>query len=313
VTAGDLIRKLRERKAGVVSVLLHVLVFSAGMWSFSARSVEPQRDLVPVGLIGDVQSATKGVKTGKKESTKPLADKIGEEKPPIEDPVSKVDKKEVITSTSAPEQQKPAEKPVEKTTDSKTKKEESKQADKKPDQKANDPIADKIAKEAKNTPAPKKEAKATPQPTKPKEYKFDPNQITKDLQDKRDPSRQSITGAAVSADNALGTRTGNANAMVATWIGAFRSAVANCFKPPYNGLDADQYSVDLDIKMRLDGTLASDPVIVAVRGPSRSIATAVADSAKRAIIQCQAYAFLPKAQYETWKTIELRFGLTDMM
>ena len=52
-------------------------------------------------------------------------------------------------------------------------------------------------------------------------------------------------------------------------------------------------------------------VIVAARGPTASVSRAMAENAKRAIIQCQSYAFLPKNQYESWKTIQLTFGLKD--
>ena len=38
---------------------------------------------------------------------------------------------------------------------------------------------------------------------------------------------------------------------------------------------------------------------------------AIAESAKRAILKCQAYTFLPKEQYETWKKIELTFAMRD--
>jgi colicin import membrane protein len=65
--------------------------------------------------------------------------------------------------------------------------------------------------------------------------------------------------------------------------------------------------------MRPDGYVSAEPTIVAVRGPSRSVAMAVAESAKRAILNCQAYTFLPKEQYETWKKIEMTFGLKEMM
>jgi hypothetical protein len=40
---------------------------------------------------------------------------------------------------------------------------------------------------------------------------------------------------------------------------------------------------------------------------------AVAESAKRAIVQCQVYSFMPKQQYESWKTIPMTFGLKDML
>jgi colicin import membrane protein len=39
----------------------------------------------------------------------------------------------------------------------------------------------------------------------------------------------------------------------------------------------------------------------------------VAESAKRAIVQCQVYSFMPKPQYEGWKKIEMTFGLKDML
>jgi predicted aspartyl protease len=123
------------------------------------------------------------------------------------------------------------------------------------------------------------------------------------------------SGANKSGDQAGSeafTQTGNSNTIVASWKGAFVAAVRRCFNFPYNGKDADQFEADIDIQMRPDGTVAAEPVIVAVRGPSRSIGTAMAESAKRAIIQCQAYAFLPKQQYDTWKYIPMTFGLKDM-
>jgi hypothetical protein len=141
---------------------------------------------------------------------------------------------------------------------------------------------------------------------------FDQSRIAT-LLDKRDPTRQSITGAALNPTSSLGTRTGNSDAIVATWKGRFVSAVKICFNFPYNGQDADQFEVDIDINMKPDGTLASTPVVVAVRGPSKSVAEALGESARRAVQQCQAYSFLPKEQYETWKYIPMTFGLRDML
>jgi hypothetical protein len=99
---------------------------------------------------------------------------------------------------------------------------------------------------------------------------------------------------------------------VSTWKGALLAAVRRCFNFPYNGEDADKFEADIDIQMRPDGTVASEPVVVAVRGPSRSIGMAMAESAKRAIMQCQSYAFLPKQQYDAWKYIPMTFSLKDM-
>jgi colicin import membrane protein len=77
-------------------------------------------------------------------------------------------------------------------------------------------------------------------------------------------------------------------------------------------MNADQFEVDIDIQMQPDGKVASQPVVVGVRGPSKSIADALGESARRAVEQCQPYA-LPKDQYQTWKYIPMTFGLKDML
>jgi colicin import membrane protein len=193
-------------------------------------------------------------------------------------------------------------------------KDEPKPIEKQPDPPKVDPIAEALKSEESKKPKPKQEAKAAPlQPPKPKQERvFDQSRIAA-LLDKRDPTRQSITGATLNASASLGTHTGNADAIVATWKGAFVAAVRRCFSFPYNGQDSDQFEVDMDIQLRRDGSVASEPVIVAVRGPSRTVADAMAASAKRAVEQCQAYAFLPKEQYDTWKYIPMTFGLKDML
>jgi hypothetical protein len=132
----------------------------------------------------------------------------------------------------------------------------------------------------------------------------------------RHPARESLKALLQrppsAASASLGTPTGNSQQIIATWKGAFVAAVRRCFNFPYNGMDADQFEADIDIYMRPDGTLASQPTIVAVRGPSASIGHAMAESVARAVVQCQAYAFLPKQQYDTWKYIGITFGLKDV-
>lgn len=303
--------KLKVDKTVVASVALHVLVIGWGLISFSARSVEAPPEALPVDIISsaDLSKMTAGMKNGEKDKPKPLVEKVADAKP-VDEAVGKItDKKEVVTSTSTAE---PSPKPVEKKPDVKPK-EEPKQAEKKPDPPKEDPIAEALKSDEAKKPKPKPEAKAAPpQPQKPKERVFDQSKIA-NLIDKRDPTRQSITGAALNPTSSLGTATGNSDTRVATWKGAFVRAVKTCFNFPYNGQDADQFEVDIDINMKPDGTLASTPVVVAVRGPSKSVAEALGESARRAVQQCQAYSFLPKEQYETWKYIPMTFGLRDML
>jgi outer membrane biosynthesis protein TonB len=305
--------KLQVDKTIVASVALHVLVIGWGLISFSSRALEVVPEALPVDIISsaDLSKMTAGLKNGQKDKPKPLVEKVADAKP-VDEAVGKIDDKkpEVVTSTSTPE---PPPKPVEKKPDVKPK-EEPKQAEKKPEPPKPDPIAEALKSDEAKKPKPKQEAKVTPppQPQKPKERIFDQSKIA-NLLDKRDPTRQSITGAALNPTSSLGTHTGNSDSRVATWKGAFVGAVRRCFNFPYNGQDADQFEVDLDINMKLDGTLASTPVIVAVRGPSKSVADAMGESARRAVQQCAAYSFLPKEQYETWKYIPMTFGLRDLM
>ena len=313
--------KVKVDKTLVASIALHVLVIGWGLISFSARSYEVQPESLAVDIISTDQLAkmTAGIKNGEKDKPKPLVEKVADAKP-VDEAIGKVTEKEITTS-AAP---KPVEKPVEKKPDPPKQaedkpKDEPKQSDKKPDPAKVDPIAEALKSEEakkpkpKPKPEPKQAAKAAPTPPQPKQERvFDQTKIAA-LLDKRDPTRESITGAALNASASLGTHTGNADAIVATWKGAFVAAVKRCFNFPYNGMDADQFEADIDIYMRPDGTLASEPTIVAVRGPSSSVSKAMAESAKRAIVQCQAYAFLPKQQYDTWKYIGMTFGLKDML
>lgn len=303
--------KIKVDKTVVASVALHILVIGWGLISFSSRALEVTPEALPVDIISsaDLSKMTAGLKTGEKDKPKPLAEKVADAKP-VDEAVGKIDDKkpEVVTSTSTPE---PPPKPVEKKPDVKPK-EEPKQAEKKPEPQKPDPIAEALKSDEAKKPKPKQEAKATPppQPQKPKERIFDQSKIAA-LIDKRDPTRQSITGAALNPTSSLGTATGNSDKRVATWSGAFVKRVRECFNFPYNGQDADQFEADIDIPMRPDGTVAAQPIIVAVRGPSKSVATAIAENATRAIIQCQSYTFLPKDQYDSWKYIQMTFGLVE--
>src|SRR3984893_5081636 len=307
----------------IASVALPVLVIGWGLVSFSARSLEaPPPESMPVDIISadQLSKITAGIKTGEKDKPKPLVEKIADAKP-VDDALDKSTKKKKTAPAWAPNPPpKPVEKPVEKKPDppkpvaENKPKDEPKPIEKQPDPPKVDPIAEALKSDERNKPKPKQEAKAAPpQPPKPKQERvFDQSRIAA-LLDKRDPTRQSITGATLNASASLGTHTGNADAIVATWKGAFVAAVRRCFSFPYNGQDSDQFEVDMDIQLRRDGSVASEPVIVAVRGPSKTVADAMAASAKRAVEQCQAYAFLPKEQYDTWKYIPMTFGLKDML
>jgi colicin import membrane protein len=299
--------KVKVDKTLVASVVLHVLVIGWGLVSFSSKAFEsmPEESL-PVDIISADQLAhvTAGMKTGKKENPKPLVEKVAEAKPVDDDAVGKISEKPpVVTDTSPPPTPKPVEKPVEKKPDppkpvaEEKPKEEPKPIEKKPDPPKVDPIAEALKKEEKKPP-PKPQAQAAP-PAKPKtERTFDQTKIAA-LLDKRDPTRQAVTGATLNSNAALGLSKGAAADNSATWGAMFQDQVNRCWKKPYGGIEShDDPQIVIDVKLKRDGTLETSPLPEATQ-PTPYLRI-YQESALRAIIECQPYR-LPAAYFDEWK------------
>jgi hypothetical protein len=237
-------------------------------------------------------------------------EKVAEAKPPVEDTVGKItEKAPVVTDTAPPPT--PVEKPVEKKPDppkpdapkpvaENKPKEEPKPIEKKPDPPKVDPIAEAL-KQAPKKPAPKPQAQAAtppPQPPKPKpERTFDQSKIAA-LLDKRDPSRQAVTGDTLNSNAALGLAHGKAADNSATWGAMFKSQVERCWKKPYGGIEAQMVEAEFSIKLKRDGSLEATPA--AMGAPSTPYLRVYQESALRAIIECQPYN-LPAAYFDEWK------------
>jgi colicin import membrane protein len=294
-------------KTLVASVALHVLVIGWGLVSFSSKAFESiPEETLPVDIISSDQLAkvTAGMKTGKKDNPKPLVEKVAEPKP-ADDAVGKISEKPpVVTDTSLPPVPKVEDKPVEKKPDppkpvaEAKPKEEPKPIEKKPDPPKVDPIAEAIKKDEKK-PLPKPQAQAAaPQPPKPKtERAFDQTKIAA-LLDKRDPTRQAVTGAELNSNAALGLAHGKAADNSATWGSMFKEQVERCWKKPYGGIESQNPEVAFEIKLKRDGTLEGSPVPEGT--PGTPYLRVYQESALRAIIECQPYN-LPAAFFDEWK------------
>jgi outer membrane biosynthesis protein TonB len=299
--------KVKIDKTLAASIALHVLVLGWGLVSFSSKAFEmAPEESVAVDVVSADQLAhvMAGMKTGNKENPKPLVEKVAEAKP-VEDAVGKItEKPPVVTDTAPPPQPKVEEKPVEKKPDppkpvAETKpKEEPKPIEKKPDPPKVDPIAEAIKKEEKKPPPkPLVQAAKPPEQTKPKERSFDQSKIAA-LLDKRDPSRQAVTGDTLNSNAALGLAKGKASDNSATWGGMFKSQVERCWKKPYGGIEAQQTEAVFAIRLKRDGTLEGMPVPEGT--PATPYLRVYQESALRAIIECQPYN-LPAAYFEEWK------------
>jgi outer membrane biosynthesis protein TonB len=293
-------------KTVIASILLHVLVIGWMMLSFSTKAfVMPEEDVVAVDVVSadQLSKAMAGTKTGKKENPKPLVEKVAEAKPPVDDTVGKItEKPPVVTDTTPPPQPKPVEKPVEKKPDppkpvaEAKPKEEPKPVEKKPE--TPDPIAEAIKKEEKKPPKPQVEAaKPPPQPPKPKDRPFDQTKIAA-LLDKREPSRQAVTGDTVNSNAALGTSKGSAADNSASWGKMFQQQVERCWKKPFGGIESQNPEAAFSIRLKRDGTLETTPVPEGA--PATPYLRVYQESALRAIIECQPYR-LPAQWFDEWK------------
>jgi outer membrane biosynthesis protein TonB len=301
------------RRSLIISGVAHVIVLGWGLVAFAARPNEaPQADPLPVDFISstDFSQLTNGVKNAPKpvEQPKPLADKIGEPKPVKELAPKVADKPEIKTDAAAaapeakpepkaePREAEKTEKPKEPKPKAdqvaeELKKDEAKKPPKKPPEFKPDQIAEELKKD---------EAKKQRSQTK-----FDANQVAA-LLDKREPRRQLATAETLSNVPSLGAATGSAAHLSQNEIDALRARLIQCWNPP-PGIDADsKLYVVLRVAFKPDGSLVQEPAVI--EDSASSLGPALAESAKRALLQCQPFTMLNPEHYDLWKVIEVKFN-----
>ena len=92
--------------------------------------------------------------------------------------------------------------------------------------------------------------------------------------------------------------------MSASEIDYFRSQISRCWTPPVGGLGAEDIVVKLRIELNKDGTLARAPSLA--NNTSSPFFTAAAESAMRAVLQCQPYT-MPAEKFTQWRDMLLNF------
>ncbi|HZP77651.1 MAG TPA: protein TolA [Pseudolabrys sp.] len=279
-----------EMKASTVaSVALHAAVLGWALISFSSKSFEATPpESMPVDIISADQFSkiTKGVEKAKpSEKPKPFVETKAEQPKPVDDMTPKVveKKEEVKPTTQQPQPEKPPEKKVEPKQEQKS-----------------DPIAEAIKKEEKK-----------PDPPKPKkpEPKFDPNKIAA-LLDKRTPQRTAAAGDVVNTDQSLGRANATAVKLSQSELDAMRRRISECWNPPVGAENAQNLVVVFRVIFNANGTIKEGPDVI--EGPATNYGAAVAESAKRAILQCQPYTMLRPETFSVWRDMEVGFNPSDM-
>jgi outer membrane biosynthesis protein TonB len=307
-----------------ISGIGHAAILLLGLVSLaSSKPHDDASDLIPVTIVtdADISRASLGQENAPLvPKPKPLADKIGEPKPPQQLAPKVVEKPEVTTPTATPVPQPKPEPKQESRSEAKPEPEPkpelkpepkpkpdpkaAEKPNKKPDTFKPDQIADLLNK--KDPPKPPK-AQDKPVPDAPK---YDANQIA-ELLDHREPQRQSASGAAVNNSPGLGAPTAPADARLSqSEIDALRARIRECWSPP-PGVDANSnVYVELRVLFRPDGSLSQAPVVVA--GTASAVGPALAESGKRALLQCQPFTMLKPEHYAQWKDITVNFNPRDL-
>ncbi|MDO9413702.1 MAG: hypothetical protein Q7T81_14120 [Pseudolabrys sp.] len=288
---------MQIKTASALSTGLHVLVLAWATLSFSSKPFETTpAESLPVDVISekDFSQLTKGVKDVPKpkpvETPKPIVEKKAEEPPkPIDEIKPLIDEKKEVAPAKEAKQEPPP--PVEKP---------------KPAEKPPEPVKP-LAEAAQPQPLPPKKP-PIPKPPQ-KQPEFNPDKIAA-LLDKRDPTRRAVTGAEVNSQPALGTASGAAAQLSQSEIDALKNRLYQLWSPPAGAQDAGKVQIEIRIKFKRDGTLASPPqVLTSGSGP---IFNAMRDSAVRAVMVGQPYTMLRPENYEKWQEIDFAFDSSRM-
>jgi outer membrane biosynthesis protein TonB len=270
------------------------------LWSVLTLAMRPYHAepmaAVPIDVISTSEFAqmTKGAPNAKPaDESKPVAEKVGQAAP-VDDPAAKVSKKEVKAATDTPPVPEP--KPPEQ----KAKKQPAAPAD---------PIADALKKDEEKKPEPKKAEVKPPPPTPPKKPvqeapAFDPRKMEA-LLNKHDPTRLASAGDVISDTVVSGASTGMAAKSSQSELGAMSARLHQLWNAPSGAKDARELILEVEIKLKPDGTLSSPP-LVRTNG-SGPLFLAAKDSAVRAVYQGQPYTMLRPEHYEDWKEVLIVF------
>jgi hypothetical protein len=297
-----------------ISSIGHAAVLIWAVVSFAARPFNAPAESMPVDLVSasEFSQMMAGAQTAPKaEKPQPVVDKIADAKPVL-DPTPKVSDKPPIDPTAAeppppappdpkPEvkDSKPAEPKVDTIAEALQKEQKRLEEQKKLDEQK------KVEEQKKREEAKKRaEAKKIEDAKKREEAKKLEEKIAA-LLDKRDPRREAATGAVPNQTPTLGTETGSSATISQTELDALRARLIAVWNPPLISSNPEQFVVRVRIQLGRDRRLTAPPEIVS--SGSGPLYEAVANSAKRAVLQAQPFDMLSPTTYDTWNDIEVTF------
>jgi outer membrane biosynthesis protein TonB len=294
------------RKSTFISAALHTAILLFALVAFPAAKMEHAPLVaIPVDLATPSELTKIKAGTADAKDEAPLAGKRKEEKP------------EAVKEAANKAEQAPEEKPkAEQKPEEKPKPETPKEAAPKPEAKKPE-VKKADAKKPEEKPAKPKEAAAAP-PKKPKppasakKRDFNTDRIAallNKIPDAVNEPNPVLPSDETPSKKVRGQSDGTQMTMSVNEIDALRSRIAQCWSPPPGGLGAGQIVVKLRLKLNEDGTLVGYPTVA--NSGSSPFFQAAADSAVRAVYQCQPYS-LPSDKYALWRDMILNFDPSEM-
>ncbi|MBL81602.1 MAG: hypothetical protein CMM80_03505 [Rhodospirillaceae bacterium] len=123
-------------------------------------------------------------------------------------------------------------------------------------------------------------------------------------------AKQDRTSIAESLTNAIGEavkspQTASVATLGLSELDRLRAHISSCWQPPIGAKGADQLKVDIQVKLEKDGSVKQAEIADRQRYGSDVLYRAAANSARRAVLDCQPLP-LPAEKYQIWK--EFIFG-----
>jgi len=282
-----------------ISAALHVAIVLFVIISFPSSKMTPAPLVaIPVDLStpSDITKVKAGMRDAKDEE--PLAGKPEPKKSQaVKEKASKTKERTASIDEKADDAPKLAPKPKK----AEAPKPEKKAETSKPQAKPSAPT---------RRPKPPVEKAEAPKPPKTKMQAFNTDRIAALLNKipdaKDEPKPQEL---AEETKPVHGQTTGTDLTMSVNELDALRARISECWTPPPGGLGADAIVVKLRLKLNKDGTLEGYPAVT--NQGSSPFFQAAADSAVRAVYQCQPYV-LPAAKYALWRDMILNFDPSSM-
>lgn len=297
------------RKSALISIALHlaILLWAVVLLPAGQASDVPMIQDVPIDILtpSEFTKIKAGMADAKDDAPmaakpdEPKSQAVSEKeppKPPDMPPAAPPPPPPRQAKTEEPPKPEPKAREPEPTKAEKLKEPEPKKAEAKPDK-------------------PVKETPPKPKPAPPqveKKHDFNADRIAALLNKIPDAAKQPVAADAPQdkpKKPVHGQSSGKELTMAVNEIDALRAKIAQCWSPPPGGLGADAIIVKVRLQLNEDGSLVGYPS-VANSGDSPFF-QAAADSAVRAVYQCQPYT-LPSDKYSVWRDMILTFDPRQM-